>query len=296
MSLRINGSVLGKRNVPTLSLATGTWNMRAQALYKRDNLWPLAYDPDAAAYFEAVATAGGTVSDAQKTAIDTFYRTGKSDGWYSSLKRLYLPIWAAAAPNAIDMIALGSGTFAGTVTHGAGYVQSDGSTGYFDTATKPADIGMTTASAFYGALLLTAAGSNHHYIGASQGITQLMTLRHDATNIATDFCNTSTARDTTASARDGIICASRNGGVMAHYRRSSSGFVTAGSYTRADAGTLPDLVLWVLGRNTNGSLSFSDTSQIGSNWLAVGATSAQVEAFTLALKDLWETVTGLTLP
>jgi hypothetical protein len=90
-------------------------------------------DPDAKGYIDAVVTAGATVSATQKKAINTFVKTGKSDGWYSSIKRMYLPIWASAAPNAIDMIGRTSGTFNGTVTHGAGYVQGDGSTGYFNT-------------------------------------------------------------------------------------------------------------------------------------------------------------------
>jgi hypothetical protein len=89
----------------------------------------LTLDPDARAYIAAVETAGGTVSATQRTAVSDFYRAGKSAGWYSSIKRLYLPIWASAAPNAIDMIGLTSGTFIGTVTHAAGYAQGDGTTG-----------------------------------------------------------------------------------------------------------------------------------------------------------------------
>ena len=45
-------------------------------------------DPSAKAYINAVVAAGATVSGAQRTAINNFYKTGKSDGWYSSLKRL----------------------------------------------------------------------------------------------------------------------------------------------------------------------------------------------------------------
>jgi hypothetical protein len=87
MSLRINGSVLGKRNVPTLSLATGMWNMRAQALYKRDNLWPLAYDPDAAAYIAAVEAADGeALEPAIGLAYDRFIRGCKSDEIWDAIK------------------------------------------------------------------------------------------------------------------------------------------------------------------------------------------------------------------
>lgn len=90
-----------------------------------------------------------TLTKVKLDALDTFIRTGKSDGWYSSIKRMYLPIWAAAAPNAICMTSLTSGTFNGTVTHAAGYVQGDGSTGYFDpgAGSEPNTLGMSNASA-----------------------------------------------------------------------------------------------------------------------------------------------------
>jgi hypothetical protein len=109
-----------------------------------------ALDPDAKAYIAAVETAGATVSGGQKAAINTFFKTGKSEGWYSNIKRLYLPIWAAAAPNAIDMIDLGSGTFNGGVTHAAGYVQGNGSTGYFDTGSTATAKGLSDASCSLG--------------------------------------------------------------------------------------------------------------------------------------------------
>jgi hypothetical protein len=131
----------------------------------------LTLDPDARAYIAAVETAGGTVSATQRTAVSDFYRAGKSAGWYSSIKRLYLPIWAAAAPNAIDMIGLTSGTFNGTVTHSAGYVQGNGSTGYFEppAGSEYGNLGLSNSSAsiFYLALDETVKTNAFHGLAGS---------------------------------------------------------------------------------------------------------------------------------
>jgi hypothetical protein len=105
-------------------------------------------DPDAKAYIAAVETAGATVNATQKAAINTFVKTGKSDGWYSSIKRMYLPIWASAAPNAIDMIGLTSGTFNGTVTHSGGVCAGGWKHGVFSLTLEhqPSALGLATTS------------------------------------------------------------------------------------------------------------------------------------------------------
>jgi len=50
------------------------------------------FDADASAYITLIEGDGVSVSSAQKTAIHTFFKTGKSDGWYSHLKRAYFPV------------------------------------------------------------------------------------------------------------------------------------------------------------------------------------------------------------
>lgn len=57
------------------------------------NITPV-YDPDAQAYFNANTT---ITSAADKNAINTFYLGLKSDGVYTKIKAMYLPIWGSAA-------------------------------------------------------------------------------------------------------------------------------------------------------------------------------------------------------
>jgi hypothetical protein len=257
-----------------------------------------ALDADAAAYIAAVETAGATVSGGQKSAINTFVKTGKSDGWYSSLKRLYLPIWASAAPNAIDMIALGSGTFNGTVTHSAGYIQSDGTTGYFDTVTPWQSL-ITLDSATIGTLNYTTnPTANLSSIGIGPTI---------GTSIAAGTENSSQiARAAWAGApatlpanstffTSGIQLASRFGGVTRMTRRSSSGIVEA-TNSGTTTGIVPDGSNFIMARNSAGSPVQITTAQIGAGFISAGMGSTDLAGYSLNLKTLWETCTGLTLP
>ena len=253
-------------------------------------------DPDAKGYIDAVVTAGATVSATQKKAINTFVKTGKSDGWYSSLKRLYLPIWASAAPNAIDMIGLTSGTFNGTVTHSAGYVQGDGSTGFFR-MTGAVSSGLTTSSNGLFALQLTAPSGTGlvGIIGNRNLSSQALQLsRINSTSIRYDTCDSSfnslavvlNLIDTV-----GIFSAQRVNTSVDIRRRTGSGVASLGGNTVAVGGTMPTVDLFAMR-----SIFTNNDGQFGLFGASLGLTTAQDDVFTLALKDLWETCTSLTLP
>jgi hypothetical protein len=253
-------------------------------------------DPDAKAYIAAVETAGATVSGGQKKAINTFVKTGKSDGWYSSIKRLYLPIWASASPNAIDMIALGSGTFNGTVTHSAGYVQGDGATGYF-VMTGAVSSGLTTSSNGLFVLQLTAPSGTGlvGLVGNRNSPSQALQLsRINSTTLRYDTCESSfNSLSATLTLADtvGIFSGQRVGTAVNINRRTGSGITSLGSATVAVGGTLPTVELRAMG-----SVWDNNDGRIGLFGASLGLTVSQDELFTLALKTLWETSTGLTLP
>ena len=52
----------------------------------------------------------------------------------------------------------------------------------------------------------------------------------------------------------------------------------------------------VMARNSAGSYSEHSNAQIGASFMSLGLSIAYADAFTLNLKTLWETCTGLTLP
>jgi len=254
-------------------------------------------DPSAKAYINAVVAAGASVSGTQRTAINTFVKTGKTAGWYSSLKRMYLPIWGVAAPNAICMTSLTSGTFVGGVTQGAGFVQGDNSTGYFNTSTALHSVGLNGKQGMQGVLSLDDLGTDN--TGCLVSVNRMLFVNGAGIITSQMVLNTTTTAVLSASFT-GVIVASRTS-ATSHtlYRRSTaSGFQSSTENTTTELLNLPNIAPWFAGAaNSNGTaLRGTATGRQGAYFFGDGLTSAQVTDFTLSLKNLWETCTGLTLP
>jgi len=256
-------------------------------------------DPSAKAYINAVVAAGATVSGTKREAINTFVKTGKAAGWYSQLKRMYLPIWGVAAPNAIDMIGLTSGTFIGTVTHSSGYVQSNGTTGYFRTGTTFPAEGLSVSDGYMFGLHYTA---NTTATAVGLGAGNVNTAYYFLTlAVATARWCSSGSGISLATTRTGIFSFSRKSGVRTLWRRVTSGRSVLATATNADAGTIPvSPVLAMANNGTDTAATFSpqfyDDSQKGAYGFGLGMTDVQDSAFTAALKTLWEGTTNLILP
>jgi hypothetical protein len=256
----------------------------------------LTLDPDARAYIAAVKAAGGAVSGGQRSAINTFYKTGKIAGWYSSLKRSYLPIWEVAAANAIDMIGRTSGTFVGGVTHGAGFVQGDGTTGYFAFSSTPSADSITATSNLQYMLVkqvetgvatvAQGTGTSFRFRRAS-GSSSLATINSATLSV----CSVNMNRVSQV----GIFVGSRIAAAdHAQYQRLTSGFNTLATDVVTNTTTaVPTTAYTAMAQG--GAGAFFD-AQLGAYGYGLGLSSADTTAFTLALKNLWESTTGLTLP
>jgi len=254
-------------------------------IFQSGILVPPSIDPDAAAYIAAVEAAGATVTGAQRTAIDTFYLAAKADSYYTSLKRLYLPIWGVTAANAIDMISLTSGTFNGGVTHGAGFVQGNGTTGYFDFGVSPIAQGLSVGDHFLIALSYTAETDGLECIvGASDGSGDLSLFNY-LYDSGTDRINYGAVITT------GVIIGSQIGSDKKVFRRLTSGFTTLESRTIAPAGSV-SASMYSIARGTQ----WHCDNKLGLYGIGLGLSAATATNFSTHLKNLWETCTGLTLP
>ena len=264
-------------------------------------------DADANAYIAAVEGAGVSVSATQRGAIDDFYVAAKADSYYTSLKRLYLPIWASAAANAIDMIGLTSGTFNGTVTHAAGYVQGDGSTGYFDSGagSEPNTLGMSNASA-----TLFIVVSNNSDAAAAQIGSMTSTIAANNRFQMNIFgsqhffacpTNTGSPTPTTIQTIDSITNGVFIGSVTAtnarylHRRTTADTLVI--SNTTTDTTNLSTHRPFILARNNTGTPDiFCTNARIAVAGWGLAIAQADASNYSLALKNLYESTTGLTLP
>lgn len=262
-------------------------------------------DPDSTAYANAVAAAGGTVSGDQRAALSLFVAGEKAAGRWASLKRLYLPIWGAAAANAIDLATLATGSWVGGVTHAAGYAEGNGSTGYFNTGVSPATLGFTLDAFGQGFLTVRADTRNETRVwGGSLGATEqyLGLMTQNATQLrSVSYSSSTRARVWSAAAATdqiGIFEQTRVGGSDITYRRHSGGFAAVDTVAVAAGGTgIPAANHYFFALNQGGTATVHTNARLGAYWLDTGFGSATaVEAFTLNIKTLWESLTGLSLP
>ena len=285
---------------PTYYLASFRYYKKRLANAKLQALTQLVSDADANAYITSLLSVGAAVTPTQQDAINTFVKTGKSDGWYSLIKRLYLPIWEVAAANAIDMIGLTSGTFNGGVTHGAGFVQGNGTTGYFDTGTTMSAVGITTSSGslFYVKINTPSEGFNRVGGAADNNLSETYLSQSGSTHLF-DYNNIAAGRLATSSIGilAGVFVGSRSSGNRSIFRRISSGFSTLAQAAGSNAGNIPSSQnTYFLAANQYGVVNSASEAQYGAYGKGLGLSDAHAELLSLALENLFESATGLTLP
>ena len=260
-------------------------------------------DPDAKAYINAVVAAGATVTPTQRNAINAFVKGGKTDGWWASMKRIYLPIWSAASPNAIDIVSRASGTFIGTPTYGTSTV-SFASSAYFDSGTSFSAQGLTSSSGYIFALVTAWTNTVVNIIGAGQ-LTNATTIGRDsANNLRLRYSGSVEGSGQLLATGNagtlGIISGSRQGGDRKLYRRSNTGRSQVATSTSGNFGSPQPSNVYFSGFNnsdTAGAVAPATVaSTMGLYGFGLGLTDAQDSSLTSALETLWETCTGSTIP
>ena len=262
-------------------------------------------DVDAKKYLSSLVGAGASVTSSQLFAISSFIKTGKAEGWYSSLKRFYLPIWGIAAPNAICMTSLTSGTFNGGVTHASGYVSTNGTTGHFLSDVSPGGAGCMLNGTGVFALITGASALNltnsQRYFGAqsSSNLTRLfLSGGHASARFASSGINNALfLTDFSAGDQRGVQFLGRNTSLSRFVLLRASSLLSNSQSSLSSAINSTTPMCWLAGNN-NGAISnyAPNTARLGAAGMTTGMAQADAEAFTDGLKTLWETCTGLTLP
>jgi hypothetical protein len=231
-------------------------------------------------------------------ALDAFIKGEKTAGRWDSIKRLYLPIWESAAPNAICMKSLTSGTFSGAMTHAVKGVYATNIAGNMNTNTNLGALGITNTSYHFALLMPDGAEENESipfsvnntsnlnsiYISWNDGFSSLRIM--DQTfygGIVTNLPSIMTTGNDSAA-----------GNIYFKERLSGSTGVDTieGSVTRP----FPSANLFMIGLN---NISFGSMNKpIGAFSASTELSSAQDTAYTTALRNLYSRmyfsiVTGL---
>jgi hypothetical protein len=284
---------LGATNIATLKLGSQQVN---RVMLGSVEVWA-NMDADAAAYIAAVETAlGSSISSTQAEAINAFIVAEKAASRWSAIKRFYLPIWGNESANAIDMVTLGSGSFVGAVTYAAGYVQGDGTSGYFNTGVTPDGIGLSKDSEFFGGLCFLPPTAASRFISA-QTATVAIAIDHFATTIPASSRSSTNANFALSLANQNGLFVSIRDTAATHnlYRRTTSDFSASADKTGTASGGIAHNIV-VMARNVGGSISSYSNGRYGLYFMGHGLARSSAANFTSSLKTLWETCTGLTLP
>jgi hypothetical protein len=262
-------------------------------------------DPDAAAYIALITAAGADLGLLNEEAItkkaisDSIIERKDLHIWELE-RRTYMPIWGIAAANAICMRSLTSGTFVGGVTHGAGFVQGNGTTGYLKCGVVANSLTATDFGAFF--VTLQGGSSVKPFMGASQSdppSTRLQVSNWDVIlGHLFDVTNVSGGRLTSPPlfGTTGIHSYGMSATTQRARRRNQAGIDYTNTRTPGSLGILPAHELFFMANNLEGVPSSFGDARLGSFGITRYLTSAQDEAFTGNLKILFETCTGLSLP
>jgi hypothetical protein len=252
-------------------------------------------DPDAKAYVNAVIATGVTVTGLQRNAINNFIEGEKTASRWSIHKRLYLPIWANAAANAICLRSLTSGTFVNSPTMGAGFIKGNASNQYFNINTTLGALGVTSSngSSIIGLKAEASVGGRGNWgalggggyiidFRTATGLGRRMTWLQSDTNVLGAF-------DT--SQRTGVIVSTRTSALQYTVHNDTSDLATV-IYTAG----VPTVSPFVMARNNGGGADTFGDSEIAFVGFGLGLSAANAKAYAAAMKNLWQNCTGLTLP
>lgn len=249
----------------------------------------------AAAYIAAITAAGATVTAGQESAISTFISGEVSAGRWDKIKRLYFPVWQLAAANAICMKSLTSGTFVGSISHEAEGVEPTNTLSYMNTNVSIPELGIAD-SYHYAALL--PRGFSDQYDAIFGVVPDLYFFADDSTYvIQIEDVSIDLSSAFPSGLTYGILSLGGNSNDRYVKNRSSS---VVSSYSNTQDFELQSYPsnqkIFLLGRNDGlGGVNASGPF-VGAFSMASELTTAEDTAYTLALKTLWETTTGFTLP
>jgi hypothetical protein len=262
-------------------------------------------DPDAKLYIATVQAAlGATTIEAAlpnatnpKKIISDFYKAEKDAGRYSLHKRIFLPIYNNLAANAVDAITRDSGTFAGTVTVAPGYVQGNGTTGYFDSGASLGGVGGSNASGSIWFITPLRANATLRVEGVNGAIGDRATLLTNIGNVIEYALPSLTTLTSLATSPGGITIGSTITTSSRFVKNLSGSTFGTAANTTLDTATIPTGNLYFLARNNNNDgLIGQHTERRGGYGFGLGLTEVQAEGYALNLKSLYESLTGLTLP
>jgi hypothetical protein len=257
----------------------------------------VVYNPDAVTYFTAAEGAGATFAASTKLAISNLITGLQTDSLWTKMDALWLYAQDTAIGALLDIKSLRTATAvsAPTFTAFQGYA-GNGTTSYVDTTFNLATHGVqyTLNSghiSVYNRTARTSAGSISN-IGAVNSGTPLYTQIYcyfdsSGAKAGSNINDAGTGPFTTAAANaSGFWVASRTASnAQALYRNGSSHHTSAGVST-----SVPNLALYVGGRNNNGVFDQATTDQHAAASIGAGLDATEAANFNTRVEAYMDAV------
>lgn len=248
------------------------------------------YDSASTTFFNAVSTAGVTLTSGQMSAVDTLITALKSASIWSSLSAVYPMIGGTAAAHAIN--AKSPGTYniswSGTVTHSANGVLGDQSTGFGNTGLVPSTVfGGSNNAVSMGFYSRTQdhSGALQVDMGALNSYTQALALGEDIDNsngkifyvYGSSFATSADSTRTTT----GFLVGTKPDSNTYLYKNGS----LLATYTGAQSTSAPTLPVYILAWNNNGGgAQYFTKRQIAFAFVGAALPQSSMSAFYSAVQ------------
>jgi len=244
-------------------------------------------DVDALAFFARVTTAGGTLSDIEKLAIDTLVRQMKDDNIWTKMKAIYPMVGASAAACAQNLKSSSfTGTFNGGWTFANTGVTPNGTSAYMDTGVNP-NSSLQLNSVHFSNYFPSFTIEEKCQIGVIDGSDGLYSFwRYNTSNAFHRLNSNTEALPRSAHGASGFNIATRTSS------SSNSAYVNnveiATSTTASSA--LPNYNMFISARNVSGAAgSFSSLEQSFAS-IGDGLTSTEASDFYTAVQAFQTTL------
>ena len=249
-----------------------------------------SFDSDAQAFFDRVTAATGTLSNTEKTAVNTLVLQMKFDGTWTPMKAIYPMVGASAAACAQNLKSSSfTGTFSSGWTFASTGVTGNGTSAYFDTGLNAStDLTLSTNHFSY-----YSRTSSVVAVTVEMGVFQsaFVHLRTAVNYVAGGVSSLASFTTTTTSAGFWLGSKTANNSRKAIY----NGSVQATS-TVSDTTAYPNLNFYIEARNDSGSAAVFSDKQCALASIGDGLDDTQASKFYTSVEAFQVTLSRNVVP
>jgi hypothetical protein len=188
------------------------------------------------------------------------------------------------------------------VTHAANYIQGNGSTGFFNGIVSPSGMGLSNTSGCVGVLVIQADSRTDArcFIGSRNGVEfgEIDIYQASATAIGGFVgrgTNTPVVFLTGVAAARGLFLANRNASGLTMRRTLSASQSATAAVTMVANQPISTNPIYLMGLNQD-SLTLASNARIGAGYMGLGMSTTNADAFAIRLRNLYQDLTGTTIP